>query len=340
MRIHLTSTEPSNEVVAALTAAMGESLEELAPRYGPAASPDGADAILFVESGANKFRPYGRVLKARPEIAEHPERCFVLDFTDDPVVFLPGLYHSLPRSRFDTRLCRAVPAWGPRQNSSFERVLAETEGLEPTLLFSFRGARSASVRARLFEQRFEGVACSIVETTRWWDYREDEPDRIEYAREIRASRFGLAPRGLGTSTARLYEIMRLGRAPVILSDEWVPPAGIPWHDFSVRVAEARVTELPEILSALEPQALELGAGARAAWEHHCRPGPILMRRMARELQELALTLDGRETRGLADSWLTAGFAWRQGWHPVQKALRAVRTRTVVRRLRRRLRRAG
>lgn len=336
LKIYLTSTEPANTVVAALAAAMGKALAILAPRYATAESPEAADAILFIESGANKFRDYARVLKARREVAERVDRCFVSDFTDQPVVFLPGLYHSLPRSRFDLKLCRAVPAWGPPPESTFEAVLAETEGVEPTLLFSFRGSRSAEVRSHLFKQSFAGVECSIVETTRWWDYAEEEPDRLEYLREIRRGRFALAPRGRGASTSRLYEIMRLGRAPVILSDDWVPPVGIPWHDFAVRVGERRVADLPAILGELEPWAEEMGVNARLAWERHCAPGPVLMRRLAQELEDLALTLDGSEAQRLADRWLTARFAWEQGWHPAQKLASALRRGTIVGDVRRRV----
>lgn len=325
MRIYLASTDRQNAVVEALIGAMRESLAALAPRYREADSPRTADAILFVESASAKYRRYGRGLAERDEIARHADRCFVFDFTDSPVVFLSGVYHSLPLSRFDFRLCRAVPPWGAPPGSDIDDLFAQTDGDEPTLLFSFRGFRSDPVRAALFDRRFDGVPCSIVETTGFWDL----PDRLAYLREIRGSKFALAPRGLGTSTARLYEIMRLGRAPVVLSDEWVPPHGLPWHDFAVRVAESRVGDLPELLAELEPSAAEMGVNARVAWERECRPGPVLMRRLAQRLEELLLTVDAAERARLPAAWGTARFAWRHGWHPVQQVVRAARRGTLV-----------
>lgn len=335
MRIYLATTDPRNEVVELLIAAMRESLSALAPRFREAGSPRAADAILFVESAAAKHRGYGGSLAATEELANHADRCFVFDFSDSPVVFLSGLYHALPLSRFDFRLCRAVPPWGP-PGPDIEDVFAQTRGIEPRLLFSFRGYRSHPVRSALLAQPFEGVPCSVVETNRFWDYVRDEPDRRAYFREIRDSKFALAPRGLGTSTARLYEIMRLGRPPVILSDEWVPPHGLPWHDFAVRVEERRVADLPVLLGELEPWAAEMGENARLAWERECRPGPVLMRRLAQRLEELLLTVDPAERARLPAAWGTARFAWRHGWHPVQQVVRATRRGTLVHDIRARL----
>ena len=51
--------------------------------------------------------------------------------------------------------------------------------------------------------------------------RLSQRDRLDYYRRYaeltKASKFVLCPRGVGASTIRLFETMRMGRVPVILS---------------------------------------------------------------------------------------------------------------------------
>ncbi|MBA2269339.1 MAG: exostosin family protein [Chthoniobacterales bacterium] len=49
-----------------------------------------------------------------------------------------------------------------------------------------------------------------------------------YADITKASKFVLCPRGLSVSSIRLFETMKMGRVPVILSDGWVEPPGPAW----------------------------------------------------------------------------------------------------------------
>ena len=80
------------------------------------------------------------------------------------------------------------------------------------------------------------------------------------------SRFTLCPRGAGTSTFRLFETMKAGRVPVILSDDWVPPEGPAWSSFSITVPEHHVNRLPGILEAHEHAADVMGRTARQEWD--------------------------------------------------------------------------
>jgi hypothetical protein len=326
--IFLTTTEPENDFVGRLLLQMGAALTGLAPRYSVADSPASADAILFVESGRNKFAPYRRILLSRPEVAEYPGKCFIYDFTDRPAAFLPGLYTAMPLRRFNPSLMRPIPSsWDDTPDSVFSEAIARSSGTP--YLFSFRGFRSASVRAELFSTRLDSGRSSITETTDWWNFDRSGQPRLDYLTEIRSTLFPLAPRGLGTTTLRLYEIMRLGRAPVILSDDWVPPPDIPWTDFSLRVSESRVPDLPEILEWFEPSAQEMGDAARQAWEKWCRPGLPLMLSLARGLEYLLLLrgpdFDGR---AMVEEWSSQHFMWQHSWHPIQRAGRLLRNKNV------------
>jgi hypothetical protein len=334
MRIFLTTTEAEDPLVSRLLPQMRAALAPLEPRYSLAETASDADAILFVESGRNKFASYREVLLDRPEIAEWPSKCFVYDFTDRPASFLPGLYAAMPAQRFEGNSMRAMPgSWDDTPDSVFDETMTRAPSAD--FLFSFRGFRSSSVRAELFSARFESRLCSITETYDWWNFDPVGQARLDYLAEIRSTLFPLAPRGLGTTTLRLYEIMRLGRVPVILSDNWVPPDDIPWNEFSIRVTEQRVRDLPEILAAMESWAEEMGENARLAWEKWCRPGPPLMRYLAQRLASIILLRDPEfDGRAMKDDWSNQRFMWQHGWHPVQRVGRSIRKGTLMRDLRR------
>src|SRR5262249_46832065 len=76
--------------------------------------------------------------------------------------------------------------------------------------------------------------------------------RKQHFAEIMArSKFVLCPRGLATSSIRLYETLANRRVPVILADAWVPPNGPRWEQFTIRWPEGRVAELPAYLESRE-----------------------------------------------------------------------------------------
>ena len=70
---------------------------------------------------------------------------------------------------------------------------------------------------------------------------------------------------------RLFETMQVGRCPVILSDDWLPPPFVDWEACSLRIPERQVTSLPEILRARCDEAAQLGLAARRAWEENFSP---------------------------------------------------------------------
>src|SRR4051794_6541509 len=87
-----------------------------------------------------------------------------------------------------------------------------------------------------------------------------------YADVTKATKFVLCPRGLGASTIRLYETLRMGRVPGILSDEWVPPPGAPWKEFSIQIPERDFAEVPRVLEACESEAVSMAERACAGWQ--------------------------------------------------------------------------
>ena len=69
----------------------------------------------------------------------------------------------------------------------------------------------------------------------------------------------------------------MGRVPVILSDEWLPPAGPDWEKFSLRLPERDAVRVPGLLEERADEALEMGRVARAEWEKNFSPDMIFHR---------------------------------------------------------------
>lgn len=141
------------------------------------------------------------------------------------------------------------------------------------LLFSFSGAAENNpVRTRMLELRsgnsliIDTSAMSIKDRQRDGHVKKEDDYISGYVEMFSRSKFILCPRGIGTSSWRLFETIRAGRVPVIISDDWVAPEGPDWDSFSIRVAEKDVGCIPELLAERERDAEAMACAAREAWE--------------------------------------------------------------------------
>ena len=232
--------------------------------------PAAADVIIFVEN-CDTTRHFWEA-RRHPVYRAHRERCFLVSRNDVPIPFLPGIYASIPRRWYDPARTRsgfyldvfdkpfihAAPADQPR-----------------SYLYSFIGQLSTDpIRAALAQLSHPDQF--IFDTSSYWPYADlpattRQALEDQYADVAARSRFVLCPRGLGVSSIRLFEMMRMGRAPVIISDEWVPPVGPDWDAFSVRVPEQAIDQIPDLLDNRADHAIEMGRAARAAWENWFAP---------------------------------------------------------------------
>jgi hypothetical protein len=238
-------------------------LAGLAERWGR--SGDGPDSLEIVDT---------------PDDAEaivahfhEPDDLFVWDSLDMPAGYWPGFYASLRQNRFDPTRHRSFCYIGSF-NQFIEREDLYPEG-DPELFFSFQGNFTSAPRHAILTADFGRKDIVIERTQPFWgpeifDARWDEM-KTRYVRTIRNSRFVLCPRGHGTSSFRLFEVMCCGRVPVIIADPWVPPAEIDWDSLSIRVGEGDVARIPAILEAYEDRWDEMGRLARKAWEDHFSP---------------------------------------------------------------------
>jgi hypothetical protein len=106
-----------------------------------------------------------------------------------------------------------------------------------------------------------------------WNLNSDERDSyfLNYAKISSQSKFILCPRGIGPGTYRLFESMKMGIAPVIISDDWVEPTGINWESCSIRIKEKDIFQIHQIVKNREHDFLQLGINAKKIYEEKFSP---------------------------------------------------------------------
>jgi hypothetical protein len=255
-----------------------------------------ADLIIFVEFYGAGW--YFEAVRRHPLVRRYREKCFL--FCANPLVipFLPGVYTGVEKMWASARTRPGF--YLGRTHNQFTTYTPPAHDLP--YLFSFMGSvRNAAVRAKiatLFHPRsfFQDTGKDfdrILE--RRMDRRERRDYDRRYAELTKASKFVLCPRGVSASSIRLFETMRMGRAPVILSDRWVPPVGPRWEQFSLQVRERDFGSVPRLLEEREAAAVEMGQAARREWERWFAEDVLF-----HQLTELCL--DIQRQRKLPERW--------------------------------------
>ncbi|MFN2509188.1 MAG: exostosin family protein [Chthoniobacterales bacterium] len=227
---------------------------------------EAADIILFVESYGAGWH-FERV-RRHPFTRRYREKCFIFCANPFVIPFLPGIYTSINQRWASRRTISGFYLGLPK--NEFTTFTPPTADLP--YLFSFMGSiQNAPVRRQissLFHPRsfFQDTSSDFARVLhRRMDARERRDYYRRYAEMTKASKFVLCPRGLSVSSIRLFETMRMGRAPVILSDGWVPPPAPSWEKFAIRVPEKDCAQIPRILEEREPDAVRMGELAREEW---------------------------------------------------------------------------
>jgi hypothetical protein len=217
-----------------------------------------ADVVLFTQ-GHMLHRDWRLTTVSRhAKMFPHPQRVMVFDERDRPWCRFPGVYVSMPARHFDPRYQRP---WG-----YFPRIVSTPPITSPDLLFSFVGSITHECRQPLLNLGGEDVIVEAVSGFTFYDRSSPhfQAHQRHFEEVLARSRFVLCPRGQGTSSIRIYEALSVGRVPVIISDEWVPPVGPDWNRFSLRWPERRVTGLREFLLEHDDHWHEMSAAAGEA----------------------------------------------------------------------------
>lgn len=226
--------------------------------------PDDADIVLFTQSHMLSHDWRLKALTRSPIVRQFREKVMVYDERDRPWCLFPGVYVSMPARSFNGSVQRA---------SSYFTFPPAPISIEPDLLFSLVASDSAKCRRPLFELNHPKA---VVEQTRGFTFFDpSSPNYLErrtrFEEVVARSQYVLCPRGRGTSSIRLYEVMAAGRVPVIIADDWVPPTGPEWDSFSIRWPEEKVEGLVEALERRDSDWPRMGCMARAAYEEYFAP---------------------------------------------------------------------
>jgi len=290
--------------------------------------PEIAEIILFAENRDAGF--YFEFVRSHPYYRRYREKCYLYCPNDQFVPFLPGIYPSIEQEYYRPDWTSSGSYLSIQENPYIE--FAPLNGDEAYLTSFIGSIANAPVRGQLSTLASE--RCPIVDTSTYalrTNIAGTQEERLQfwkqYADLMRASKFVLCPRGVGPGSIRLFEAMKMGRAPVILSDAWVAPEGPDWNSFSLRLAEQDYRQIPELLQQREAAAPQLGLAARQAWEAWFAP-PVIFHRMV----ETCLQLRTRRRLPYSVMSLTASLQLLRPWH----ARNYLRTRTRLYREQRRL----
>lgn len=253
-------------------------------------TPDPAEADLILYPDCHLLSRDWRLT----EIAEsepalrYPEKVAVYDERDTPWCRYPGIYVSMPSGSFNRRWQVAGSYYFMEDPA--DRIDGDPASIERDLLFSFVGGPTHPCRDRILALQ---SSRAHVESSKGFVFYESSSDRFaerrrSFAEIMFRSSFVLCPRGQGTSSFRLYETLAAGRAPVIISDGWVPPSGPDWESFSIRWPERRVAELHGALAEREADAEAMGRRAREAYDTWFSPTVALGAQLD-QFEELART---------------------------------------------------
>jgi hypothetical protein len=213
-----------------------------------------ADLILFVGS---KCIYHSDIINSAP-YQQYPQKSVIFDLQDITIPHLPGLYANIPSHLHQYPIYEY--GFYPRVYDN-ELLEQRADFSDCKYLFSFVGNAN----------NYPQVRQKILTLTHPEAYLKDsfsENTKLErsYTDILKLSKFVLCPRGIAASTFRLFETMRSARVPVIIADDWMPPVGIDWNEFSIRISENDLDSIPDRLERLEANAQSMGQRAFDCWQ--------------------------------------------------------------------------
>jgi hypothetical protein len=232
-------------------------------------SPELAEVILV---GNLRDEDYFASLRRNPVIGRYPDRCFVISEADEPRPLLRGIYTSAHRKLpFPSRFrAGAYSLQHPDFNNPFvERHAGAAFDLPKEYLFSFTGRNCHPVRTAILGQAFTRRDVVVKDTSQFnvFTHQKDGKSASQefFVQTMEKSKFVVCPRGNGAASIRLFEAMKIGVAPIIISDDWILPKGPLWSEFALFVKEGDIGCLEEVATEAEPRFREMGE--RAAREY-------------------------------------------------------------------------
>lgn len=295
-----------------------------------ASSPAVADAIILEEKFCYKNWRYIRELLADPIVGRYAHKVYTINRDDAATGLLKGIYTSMLRRRRRVGLHRAVHyAYWP--NKGVLTGGAEPRP-EPRYLATWSGNTKSNraLRGAMVDLLEENPAFCVEPTDSWLNHRPDEQAR--YVEMMRGGKFALCPAGWAAASFRIYESMALGICPVIIADQFYPPAGPDWRAVSIHIWERDLPELESILTEHAPTFEERGRKAREAWLRYFCP-EVSMNYYAEQLMAcIRPHLGAGDPRREVARWRSLRTHWENQWTLPQRFLAMLERRSERRRL--------
>jgi len=238
--------------------------------------PENADVIFLT----NAQQQWGAVLEKNPLPRRFPEKCFALSEQWEPPFLLAGIYANAPRTAFGRGRFRTGSY--ALHHPDFHNAVIDVYDYEkkagrrtPDLLASFLGRNCHPVREKLFALKLSDDKILVEDTSTFNAFNRQAEGKLEkqqrYVEICERSKFILCPRGVGPNSIRLFEALKLGIAPVIISDAWIRCEGPNWEEFAIFMAEKDVGQIEAILLQAEPDYIKKGKLARQAYDDFFSP---------------------------------------------------------------------
>lgn len=273
--------------------------------------PAAADVVIYPVPPWHDPDAPQRHFAARPDLWS---RTFLFSQDDDPVVWAPGVFTSITSNHRDVQRARGgCYVYHTHYEPDQAAALQPRPAVDAKYLWTFVGSVDTRPAVRVPLINIHDERALVMDTALWnrqhrWQF--DGPGSAErrraitaYADTLHQAKFIVCPRGTGPSSVRLFEAMRVGRCPVIVSDQWLAPPFVDWESCAIRVAERDLRHIPAVLREREQEAAELGLRARAVWEQRYSPECALS-----TLLEACLDIDPLQRRTAARAPMLARAA--------------------------------
>lgn len=268
MKVYILSAYPESQHNFAFQNLKKSSLHDSFKKYVLEENPQLADLIIFVEHHPGEDTYFFEVLR-HPLYKLYKNKCYLYHDNDNHITLLPTISPSICKSIFNKRTHHSYHYLEQISLNPYI-VYSPNKSVEKKYLFSFMGACRTypEVRDKIL-QLYQGDK-NIYDTknSNSWELNDEDKNVYfkNYAEILIQSKFILCPRGIGPSSYRQFESMKLGIAPVIISDEWIAIDGIDWDSCAIRIKEKDVSQIENILKSREGEYLELGINARKNYE--------------------------------------------------------------------------
>jgi hypothetical protein len=232
-----------------------------------------ADMVIVTDTELGKI-VYGDSYKKMLRKSLRGKVFVVYDQSDVPIINLKGLYTSLASYQTVNRYVAQVP-----YVSTYTKIQVQTENWHQTrnVLWAFSGGcgqpgfMGYKVRQNILAISDEEAIVRDTTFDSMWSMNGDATmlrrrNQSLMKHELEKAVFCICPCGAGVSSFRMYEAMRSGCIPVIVSDHWVPSLPIDWNQFSIRIREDQVHEIPRLLREKSKHASQLRENLRAVVE--------------------------------------------------------------------------